>query len=298
VVPQAAALSSLVTKSLLHPIDTLKCRAQACPASAYYGKGFFQYYRGQWSLGHLYGGLPIKLAVYIPYQSIYMTSYDLSRSRFASMWGAGEGMEPTWASRTAVALSAAVVAEGATAVVRVPMEAIKIRIQSTASANTQTAITQLWQHGFRKVSRLFVPQTLCSDLPYSCIQWITYENVRPRLKAYVDSVFCEEDGKVPREQTRFYNAARLGSSFAIGGCSGLLASTLTIPLDVIKTRVVIMASSEQFGGRVPGFVDTGRSMVRSEGVRALFRGGHWRVLWIASNTAVYFCIFERLKEIL
>ena len=298
VVAEAAALSTLVTKSLLHPIDTMKCRAQACPAAHYYGKGFLQYYKGHWTLGHLYGGLPIKLAVYIPYQSIYMTSYDLSRSRFNSLWGGGSAPDATWVSRTGVALSAAVVAEGATAVVRVPMEAVKIRIQSTAASNTQFAVSQLWRHGFRNVSRLFVPQTLCSDLPYSCIQWITYENVKPRLKEYLDGRFGGDQQHQKQENSRMYAAAKLGSSFAVGGCSGFMASALTIPLDVIKTRVIIMSSTAQYEGSVPGFVDTGRSMVRTEGLRSLYRGGQWRVLWIASNTAVYFCIFERLKEII
>ena len=292
VVPESAALASVFTKSLLHPIDTFKCRAQVCPASHYYGKGFLKYYSGQWTLGHLYGGLPIKLIFYAPYQSIYMTSYDRSRTYFTVAYGAGDSFD--WKARTAVALSSSFVAEGCSAVVRVPMEAVKIRIQATTAANTHQALSDLWTHGLMRVSRLFVPQVLCHDLPYSCLQWITYENVKPRLQAAVSRIFVDDHGTV-EERSRLYNIAKMVSSLAVGACSGVVASTLTIPLDVIKTRVIIHASMD---GSVPSFFATGRRMVREEGARALWRGGQWRVLWIGSNTAVYFCIFDKLKELL
>ena len=82
-----------------------------------------------------------------------------------------------------------------------------------------------------------------------------------------------------------------------GGASGFVAAGATIPVDVIRTRVHL-ASAEDVKrlATMAGMSDMVREMVKREGVKCLFRGGGWRLLWVGSNMSVYFTTFEALKR--
>ena len=59
---------------------------------------------------------------------------------------------------------------------------------------------------------------------------------------------------------------------ALSGCvAGVVSSLVTNPLDVVKTRLQTQDASA-FHPRTTGFLGTLRSLVATEGSRALFRG--------------------------
>ena len=367
IIPQAAAVATVLTKSVLHPIDTIKIRVQAKHHGSL--RALYNSYKGQWGVGHLYAGLPIKLLLYAPYQSLYMTAYMWSKpllyaaglsapaekgdgtagggagtlsaaNAYSGGGGSSSSSAPTVVrqNKSLEAVTGALIAEFSCAFIRVPMEVMKVRLQASVTKNTRTAARDFVRQGLSKTSRLFVPQTLCHDLPYSVTQWLVYEHVRPVLdrkaKGWAASVVTETPRRPLSERAAGLWTAAAGrvsggaqaagvsnaasplsssfpslayterahwwfvkaATFCVGMSSGLVAGIVTVPLDNIKTRVIV--ASNNIGGRVPSFVGTARAVVRTEGVRGMLRGGSWRVLWISSNTACFFPIFDCVKEAL
>ncbi|KAL4914173.1 mitochondrial carrier domain-containing protein [Aspergillus aurantiobrunneus] len=78
---------------------------------------------------------------------------------------------------------------------------------------------------------------------------------------------------------------------AAASISGSIASVVTTPIDVVKTRMMLAASDSASGstsrreGKSVWVV--GRRIFRDEGVRGLFRGGAIRVVWTALSLSIY-----------
>ncbi|KAL7697994.1 mitochondrial carrier protein-like protein [Lotmaria passim] len=319
VVAMASSSAALLTKSVLHPLDTLKCRVQLLRtdilppnANCSTWRGLMRtrlrqlrhQYAGQWAPRYLYGGLPVKLAFYVPYQALYLSSYNYAQRALQDGWerevGGGNGgrthRNPSYLWRT---VAAAVFAEIATFCLRVPMETMKMRVQSTATTSSVQAVVQLWRQGLRSNLRLVVPHTIMHDIPYSVIQWVMYESLRPWTQQWgaklpSSSSAATADGTMTT--TTFFSryGAELARTFLSGGFSGLLASTLTVPLDNIRTRTVVATASDPklTVGRVV------RVTYQREGLRGFVRGSGMRVLWVTTNMACFYPLFEGICYIL
>ncbi|RNF27585.1 mitochondrial carrier protein [Trypanosoma conorhini] len=279
----ASTAASVLTKSFLHPLDTVKCRLQCSNSKSLLY--IWREFAGKWGPRHVYGGLPLKLVFYVPYQAIYMTTYNAVRDTLSP---AGVSNDPR-SSFLAHTLVAACAAELASCVARVPMETAKMRIQATVVPNTAAAIRQIFRQGLFACSRLVRAQTLLHDIPYSVIQWVFYESLRPWAKRLQPQHQLEgEPEGQPRLRWYVHHFLR---TFLTGGFSGLMASTLTVPLDTIRTRVVV-ATADNPSATIRSVV---RDTYRLGGVAFFFRGGCTRVLWVTTNMAVYFPLYETFK---
>ncbi|KAH9593446.1 Mitochondrial substrate/solute carrier [Trypanosoma melophagium] len=282
----ASTSATVVAKSLLHPIDTLKCRLQSSSTRGL--RGFSDEYRGKWGPRYLYGGLPIKLVFYIPYQAVYMTTYSNMKEFLRPADVSGES-RVAFLTRTIAAASSA---ELASCIVRVPMETAKMRIQATVVPNTQSAVRQMYQHGILSCARLVKSQTLLHDIPYSAIQWMFYETLRPRMLRIVGK--HELNSESEKHSGLRAHMQNFLSAFFSGGFSGMMASTITVPLDAIRTRVVVATAANPRA--------TVRSVVRDTykagGISLFFRGACTRVFWVTMNMAVYFPLYEVFKSVL
>lgn len=290
----AASCATVVAKSLLHPLDTLKCRMQLYQpqrggGAAGWWHGLREAYAGRWSPTALYGGVAIKVMLYVPYQTVYMCSYNYGREALGVDAARREEDRRAYVSRTALA---AVVAELGSCVVRVPMETIKMWVQSTASANTMEAARQLRRGGLRSCLRLALPQTLLHDIPYSVTQWVVYETLRPWAVHHAPGATAAAAATTGPQSFWQRYSTELLRTFLTGGFSGLIASALTVPLDSMRTRMVVAAAHEP-GLTLPVMA---RRVYTHEGVRGFFKGGSMRVLWVTANMAVYFPLFELFKR--
>lgn len=116
---------------------------------------------------------------------------------------------------------------------------------------------------------------------------------------------CGGGGGTPPTQSQqlLERATLTGLSASI---SGTIASIVTTPIDVIKTRMMLSASegnSSSFSSSSPvikhlkqkthkGTLAVGRDIFRHEGVRGLFKGGALRAGWTAVSLSMYLSLYE------
>jgi solute carrier family 25 (mitochondrial S-adenosylmethionine transporter), member 26 len=226
----------------LYPFDSLKLRKQVPSAAA---------------RGSLFKGVLFKLVLYSPYQSLYMATYTKMRHELVKEGRLKE-------SPTLVYVVSGVTADSVSAVIRLPMEICKQRIQSGFYKNSWEAIQAFLKSPVSQFycKRLFVAQTLMHDIPFGIVQWSLYETFARQLNVL--------------------NDAQWWKPLVVGTVSGGIAALVTTPLDYAKTRTVIGENNTKFYA-------TFKSAVIN---RKCFDGAVFRVLHVAPSTGVYFAIFN------
>ncbi|XP_023347300.1 S-adenosylmethionine mitochondrial carrier protein, partial [Eurytemora carolleeae] len=116
------------------------------------------------------------------------------------------------------------------------------------------------------------------EIPFSLIQFPLWEF----LKKSVES----KTGREP---------SPLESSLC-GAASGGFAAALTTPLDVAKTRIMLAPAGSKEASL--GIVSTLQLVKQQKGVNGLFAGLVPRVSWISIGGAVFFGVYETVKQIL
>ena len=120
------------------------------------------------------------------------------------------------------------------------------------------------------------PTTLSMSIPFQTVQFATYEYARSRL---------DKDGTYnPRVHV------------IAGAISGAVASSITTPLDVIKTLLQTKGSSQDVEVKnARGFKEAARIIYERYGVHGFFRGFKPRVLTNMPSTAISWSVYEYFK---
>ena len=150
------------------------------------------------------------------------------------------------------------------------------------------------------------------NLPFTALQFPMFEHLRSMIRAYRK-----------RKGLKTGTMLETGIVTAISaGSAGSVAAVVTTPIDVVKTRIMLSASDsgstvqmkdavndleaqgkdpkQQIekarqqaarGGRAGGLF-VGREILRTEGMKGLFRGGALRGLWTALGSGLYLGIYE------
>ncbi|KAK7851772.1 putative s-adenosylmethionine carrier 2 [Quercus suber] len=173
-------------------------------------------------------------------------------------------------------LTAGAIGGAASSLVRVPTEVIKQRLQTGQFASAPDAVRLIVaKEGFKG---LYVGygSFLLRDLPFDAIQFCIYEQIRIGYRLAARRDLNDPENAI------------------IGAFAGAITGAITTPLDVIKTRLMVQGSANQY----EGICDCVRTIVKEEGTHALLKGIGPRVLWIGIGGSIFFGVLERTKQIL
>ncbi|XP_008237469.1 PREDICTED: probable S-adenosylmethionine carrier 2, chloroplastic [Prunus mume] len=252
----AGGAAGVFVEAALYPIDTIKTRLQVAHAG------------GKIVLKGLYSGLAGNLAGVLPASAIFVGVYEPTKQKL---------LKALPENLSALAhLTAGAIAGAASSVVRVPTEVVKQRMQTAQFSSAPDAVRLiLAKEGFKGLYAGY-GSFLLRDLPFDAVQFCIYEQLRIGFK-----LAARRDLSDPEVAM-------------IGAFAGAVTGAITTPLDVIKTRLMVQGSENQYRG----IYDCVRTIMREEGSPALWKGIGPRVLWIGIGGSIFFGVLERTKQIL
>ncbi len=188
-----------------------------------------------------------------------------------------------------------------------PAEVLKQNAQMVQRSSSQT--TKAFDGGatmtalkrFRKPGQLWTGYTALAarNLPFTAMQFPMFEHFKKSIKEYRQKHGISKG-------TLTENALVTAVS---AGAAGSIAAVITTPIDVVKTRIMLGAGSEEQQSKSPHANTTlgnksasksgrpsaltiGRDVLRTEGFKALFSGGALRAVWTALGMGLYLGVYE------
>ncbi|KAH9691946.1 S-adenosylmethionine carrier 1 [Citrus sinensis] len=263
----AGGTAGVFVEAALYPIDTIKTRLQAvavtlfCITLAAHGGGKI-------NLKGLYSGLVGNLAGVFPASAIFLGIYEPVKQKL---------LETFPENLSAFAhLTAGAVGGAASSLVRVPTEVIKQRIQTGQFTSAPDAVRLIVRREGLKGLFAGYGSFLLRDLPFDAIQFCIYEQLLLGYKLAARRSLSNAENAI------------------VGAFAGAITGAVTAPLDVIKTRLMVQGSANQY----KGICDCVSTIAREEGISTLFKGMGPRVLWIGIGGSIFFGVLEKTKEVL
>ncbi|KAM9807184.1 mitochondrial glutathione transporter SLC25A40 isoform 2-T3 [Syngnathus typhle] len=223
----------------------------------------------------LWSGLPPTLVMAVPATVIYFTCYDQLRAILKVKMGQYEQFAPM--------LSGAVARVGAVSVIS-PIELLRTKKQSeklTYGQLRNCVQTAVKAEGWLSLWRGLGP-SLLRDVPFSAIYWYNYERGKRWL--------CQHYGT---------SEPTFAMTFMSGATSGTIASILTLPFDVVKTRRQVELGELQamnLSHKASSTVTVMKKIVMQHGVKGLFAGFLPRVVKVAPACAIMISSYEMGKD--
>lgn len=252
----AGGTAGVVVETALYPIDTIKTRLQAVRGG------------GKINFKGLYSGLAGNLAGVLPASALFVGVYEPTKQKLLQIFP--ENLS------AAAHLTAGAIGGFAASLVRVPTEVVKQRLQTGQYASAPDAVRLIAsKEGFKGLYAGY-GSFLLRDLPFDAIQFCIYEQLRIGYKAAARRDLNDPENAI------------------IGAFAGALTGAITTPLDVIKTRLMVQGSANQY----KGIFDCVQTIVREEGPPALLKGIGPRVMWIGIGGSIFFGVLESTKRML
>lgn len=253
----------------------------------------------------LWRGLSPTLLMTVPANIIYFTGYDWLRFNKMSPINRAfsDNYAPLFAGATARTFAAGVVS---------PIEMFRTRMQASRStggghfAETVKGLGEMVSlHGYTSLWR-GLTLTLWRDVPFSGIYWWGYESIRTVLTEARErgrgrdlSAEGLRSQARRRSQSRENHRDTFVDSFVAGASSGAVASILTTPFDVGKTRRQVFVEAASSSGAARQLAPEERPMLKflwhifkTEGVAGLFTGWIPRTLKVAPACAIMISSYE------
>mmetsp|Transcript_11129 Transcript_11129/g.34244 ORF Transcript_11129/g.34244 Transcript_11129/m.34244 type:complete len:332 (-) Transcript_11129:39-1034(-) len=300
----AGSVAGLAEHLLVFPLDTLKTNAQCVGACGRAQGPDVLCLRAAKRLAadgiqtgsgarRLFRGVGAVTVACVPAHAMYFGAFEVVR-------GADAGGVPSHATN---ALAGAVAVVGHDCVMT-PADVIKQRLQLGHHRGLRDAWRATLAGGGLASLYRSLPTTLAMNVPYGCFSVAANE----ALKGWL----TRRNGQAPG----------LGGLLACGGAAGAVASLLTTPLDVIKTRLQtqdlswarhasVGAAGADPGRRglasmaapaepvaYRGFADAARGIWTADGAVGFYRGAAVRALAQAPSVAIVWTTYELLVRAL
>lgn len=273
----------------MYPIDTVKTRIQASPAmmsateavgNIWRERGLLGFMRGATVIG--FGCIPAHIGLFTTYECAKAQLLDLDGNKHQPMRAAACGAVGT-------------VAHDA---ILTPCDVVKQRLQMGGYRGVVDCITSTARVEGISAFYRSLPATLAMNIPYMGVLVASNESLKRVLQ--LNAVAGRETG----------HSDRIGWHFLTAGISGGFAATLTIPLDVIKTRIQVQggASEAHSAGetaevgirrpRYSGILSTMEVIYASEGLAGFFRGLGPRMMLAMPSAAMCWGTYETVRVLL
>mmetsp|Transcript_10567 Transcript_10567/g.19477 ORF Transcript_10567/g.19477 Transcript_10567/m.19477 type:complete len:648 (+) Transcript_10567:106-2049(+) len=285
----AGSAAGVMEHVAMYPVDTVKTQMQAVPVEpgqpplsvrgAMRGilaeNGIYGFFRGCTAIG----------VACIPAHIGLFGTYELTK-----LWLLKQGVEKEHAPLKAACCGAlsTVVHDS----IIVPMDVVKQRLQLGCYDNPLDCILRtLRGEGITAFYRS-LPSTLIMECPFYAVLVASNESLKLALS-------MEGPARRADRQSMVWH-------FTSAGISGIVASAVTQPLDVVKTRLQTqevwrdMARDGQVvsEARYRGLLGTFVSVLSEEGVRGLYRGTIPRMVFAAPSAAMCWGTYEAVKNML
>ena len=271
----ASGFATILVKLILQPFDTIKTIQQIQTVEQSVLVTAQTIFKQRGMLG-LWSGTLVSAVCAAPASAVYFGVFSSVKKRLAAIL-------PSHLRFLAVGIGA-MVGNSLAAVLRVPYEVYKQRLQAGMHADLLSAVTHSWKtEGF---IGLFAGGKLASqiirDVPYAIIGAITYDILqrlvtKKRLEA-------EAEGKNTKSVGQFQDAI-------CGALAGGIGTYLTTPMDVIKTRLMI---TDKYSS-VP---DAIQRILREDGFSTFFAGVQSRLLHKIPANGLFFLFYEAFRYML
>jgi len=246
---------------VMYPLDTLKTRLQA--EGGFWKAGGFK---------GVYNGVLATALGAAPGAAMFFSAYEGMKPRLQQLNGGKE--HPLHHS------IAASCGEVAACLVRVPTAVVTQRMQVGTYSTFPEAIKGIASSP-TGISTFFLGYwtTVAREIPFSFIQFPMYEGLKKLIRM------------TQGEDTTPTQGAFCGSA------SGAVASAVTTPLDVVKTRMML-GNKTKAGELYVGTFNSLKTIYAEEGFFALFSGVGPRVGWITLGGFVFFGAYEKSVQML
>jgi len=246
----------------LFPLDSLRTRLQS-PKGFWVAGGFTGVYNGV--LATALGASPGA--------AFFFSCYETAKPALKKL----NGDKEHWLQHSV----ASSFGEVGACLVRVPTSVVTQRMQVGQYATFSEAVAKIAaEPGGMWTFYTGYWTTVAREIPFSFIQFPLYEGMKKVWRAAQGSDTTPAQGA------------------ACGSAAGAVASAVTTPLDVIKTRLMLGDVSRMSGEAYSGTLQTGQLIVKEEGFAALFRGIGPRVGWITVGGYIFFGAYEKAQELL
>ena len=253
----SGSLAGISVDVTLFPLDTVKTRLQS--SAGFLKAGGF---RG------IFSGVGAAALGSAPTAGIFFGAYELTKNCGTSLGLTGNSYEPI------THMVAASFGEVSACLIRVPVEVVKQRAQTTRKASASILKTLLQEEGVWGLSRGYF-STVLREIPFSAIQFPLWEFLKSRWGI------------------RKGSPVDAWQSSICGAIAGGIAAGLTTPLDVAKTRIMLAEKDTTTAkGNIPSVL---KDIARTAGVRGLFAGLIPRTLWVSIGGAIFLGIYEKVK---
>lgn len=264
-------LSCGITHTAVVPLDLIKCRIQVDPAKY---KGIF--HGGKISIKEegvrgLARGWAPTLIGYSMQGLCKFGFYEVFKNFYSNMIGE----ENTYLYRTSLYLVASASAEFFADIALAPMEAVKVRIQTSPGfANTlREGVPKLYAAeglgGFYKgLAPLWMRQ-----IPYTMMKFACFERTVEALYKYV----------VPKPRSDCSKSEQLVVTFAAGYIAGVFCAIVSHPADTVVSKL----NNAEGSGPIQA--------ARELGMKGLWAGLGPRIIMIGTLTALQWFIYDSVK---
>ncbi|KAI8378840.1 mitochondrial carrier domain-containing protein [Choanephora cucurbitarum] len=262
----AGALAGIAEHCAMYPVDSIKTRMQVISTTSSTVSQMLK--ESPVTLRSLWKGVNSVVLGAGPAHALHFATYEFCKDKFGA--NSTNGHHPL---ANATAGACATLAHDT---LMNPFDVVKQRMQLHNSYKTirECARSVYTKEGI-VAFYLSLPTTLVMSIPFQSIQFTTYEFFRKILKT---------DQYDPK------------THIVAGALAGAVASSVTTPLDVVKTLLQTRGTSDDPRIRsVTGFREASKIIMERYGLKGFFRGYRPRILTHMPSAAISWSVYEYIK---